>query len=146
MIINYLDSYKKYILDFSIFIIFNIIYCPINQKAMKKTIPILLICLFCINWLSSQNCRLSCVSSVNVSLMPNDCQDTLSPLSFLNNPSAISPSCLAYKLVILYPFGTQKFSPANVVNQSHAGYTMKYQVFDSVSKKFMLGIFKGQQM
>lgn len=109
---------------------------------MKKTIPILLICLFCINWLSSQNCRLSCVSSVNVSLMPNDCQDTLSPLSFLNNPSAISPSCLAYKLVILYPFGTQKFSPANVVNQSHAGYTMKYQVFDSVSKNSCWGYLK----
>jgi len=109
---------------------------------MKKTLPILLICLFCLNWLNSQNCRLSCVSSVNVSLMPNDCKDTLSPLNFLNNPSAISPTCLAYQLVILYPFGTHKFTPANVVDQSHAGYTMKYQVFDSVSKNSCWGYLK----
>lgn len=109
---------------------------------MKKTIPVLLICLLCLNWLNSQNCRLSCVSRVNVSLMPNDCKDTLSPLNFLNNPSAISPTCLAYQLVILYPFGTHKFTPANVVDQSHAGYTMKYQVFDSVSKNSCWGYLK----
>jgi len=74
--------------------------------------------------------------------MPNDCKDTLSPLNFLNNPSAISPTCLAYQLVILYPFGTHKFTPANVVDQSHAGYTMKYQVFDSVSKNSCWGYLK----
>lgn len=106
---------------------------------MKKSLPILLICLLSLNWLNGQNCRLSCVAKVNVSLMPNDCRDTLSPLSFLNNPSAISPTCQAYQLVLLYPFGTHKFTPANVVDQSHAGYTMKYQVFDSVSKNSCWG-------
>lgn len=106
---------------------------------MKKTILLLFFGTICLHLVEGQNCKLTCVSKVNVSLMPNDCKDTLSPLNFLSNPSAISPTCLAYQLVILYPFGTHKFTPANVVDKSHVGYTMKYQVFDSVSRNSCWG-------
>lgn len=71
--------------------------------------------------------------------MPNDCIDTLSPLSFLNNPSVLSPACQAYQLVLIYPFGTRKYTPANVVDKSHVGYSMKFQVFDSVSRNSCWG-------
>jgi len=106
---------------------------------MKKIILLLGLSIFCLNLVQSQNCKLTCISKVNVSLIPNDCTVDLSPLHFLTSPSAISPSCQKYLLVILYPFGTHKFTPATKLDKSHEGYTMKYQVFDSVSKNSCWG-------
>jgi len=106
---------------------------------MKKIILLLGLSIFCLNLGQSQNCNLTCINKVNVSLIPNDCTVDLSPLHFLSNPSAISPSCQKYLLVILYPFGTHKFTPATKLDKSHEGYMMKYQVFDSVSKNSCWG-------
>jgi Secretion system C-terminal sorting domain/Bacterial Ig domain len=91
----------------------------------------------------SQNCILNCISKVNVSLKPNECIDTLTPFSFITNPTANpSPDCQAYVLKFQYPFGTNVYDPATVLDLSHAGYSMIYHVFDSVSNNSCWGTVK----
>lgn len=90
----------------------------------------------------SQNCALNCISKLNVALPPNECTSTYSPYSFITNPSDISPSCKAYLLKFEYPYGTSTYSPANVLDLSHAGYSMTFRVIDSVSNNSCWGTVK----
>lgn len=108
---------------------------------MKKFLILAGLILSCISVLNSQNCRLACLSKVNVSLSPaNGCTANLSPLSFISNPSPTpSPSCMAYQLKISYPYGTSKYNPPTKLDKSHQGYTMLYQVLDSVSRNACWG-------
>lgn len=107
---------------------------------MKKFLILAGVILSCISVLNSQNCRLTCLSKVNVSLIPNNCTVTLSPLNFISNPSLTpSASCMAYQLKISYPYGTAKYNPPTKLDKSHQGYTMLYQVLDSVSRNACWG-------
>jgi len=109
--------------------------------AMKKYLLLTGVILLCIPVLNSQNCNLICLSKVNVSLSPaNGCTANPSPLNFISNPSPTpSPSCAAYQLKISYPYGTSKYNPPTKLDKSHQGYTMLYQVLDSVSRNACWG-------
>ncbi|MEO5581720.1 MAG: T9SS type A sorting domain-containing protein [Saprospiraceae bacterium] len=107
----------------------------------KKYFLFILVCLIFVLG-KSQNCELNCITKVSVSLMPNECIDTLTPYSFITNPTPISPTCQAYVLKFQYPFGTNVYTPRTILDLSHAGYSMTYQVFDSVSNNSCWGTVK----
>lgn len=99
-----------------------------------------LVCLWAMG-LKAQNCNLICASKVNVSLSPQyNCTADPSPLSFISNPTPTpSASCMKYLLVLSYPYGTSKYNPPSRLDKSHQGYTMLFQVLDSVSRNSCWG-------
>ncbi|MEP7323132.1 MAG: T9SS type A sorting domain-containing protein [Saprospiraceae bacterium] len=110
---------------------------------MKKIYFLFIFVCFILVLGKSQNCELNCISKVNVSLKPNECIDTLTPYDFITNPTlAPSPACQAYVLKFLYPYGTHVYTPATILDLSHAGYSMTYQVSDSVSHNYCWGTLK----
>ncbi len=78
---------------------------------------------------STAQCNLNCPPNLNVSLPPNSCTRTFTPLDFLNNPTV---GC-TYKLVFDYPLGTNHPIPATTLDLSHTGYTMIYRIYDSLA-------------
>jgi len=72
--------------------------------------------------------NLVCNDMVNVSL-GSGCVKEITPEDVLENIRGCANGCFVIDLV--YPFGTHKFPPANnIVNESHIGYTMVYNVFE----------------
>jgi len=84
--------------------------------------------------------NLVCNNKLNVSL-ETGCIKLVTPDDVLENISGCTQGF--YDVQLFYPFGTHKFPPANdLLDESHIGYTMVYNVFETSTGNSCWGYLK----